>query len=1396
MKRILICLFALIGVAQGIWAETYVTDMMTVAGGKSSVKNEYINKGWILAGCDLNKGAGGDYVYLLYKTGTNPADAITDVYITIKSKNTHPATIVQGGRTYSQVTGGHDLNKGAGGSFIFLYCTRNAFANGRKLTSLVVDETKEGAEGRNGTGEPAELNAGVSWSNALYLHAGATASRGIITDVMLIGSSNGGEFNSLKQQYAAEGWWFADYDLNEGEGGDYINLLYKTENDRGSSGIPITDFYLKDNGDNPPSLESNNRTYYQVHSGGNDAFNGSGCDLNHGAGGNYIFLYYTKDAFTPGRAVDKIWFDSKSNDAIGGSSSAVNLNGKSVDYFSNVLYMHVSTTDAVNKTAQALWCAGNNTLYFIYDSKLYEAGEKYNGVTVTQVWSGTDVTSTSDNTAPAWQNVVKETCTSVVFHSSFKDARPTSLAMWFYGFSELENVTDMQMLNTSEVTSLYCMFTNCSKLRTINVSNFDVRKVKKDSGVFSSCNNLTTIYCSNDWGQYLEGSSMFHSCSKLKGAVSCDGSLANADARRFANPTTGYFTGYWLVETLQTDDVTLHPNASLAYTNETVTVRVEPENENTVAEINVKGKRTGSPVSVTDIGNNKYTFQMPPDNVVITAKKYEPVAVWCAGNQTLYFAYAPAPSPGEQFMGQTVTAAWSGDDVTALSDDSPRPKWNQYDNVDANVATRVVFDSSFATVKPTNFSGWFYHMRNLSTIEGIKYLNTSAAYKISSMFGGATSLTTLDLNGFDVRNVTTADYMFNGCTNLTTIYCDNNWSFIWDGNATTTDMFQDCSKLKGAASYDSSKKDGAMANPSEGYFTGQWNVYLQEANYVTVSISPLKLYPNETVTITVTDELKLYVNEVESDRALKNIVAKGSRTGNDITVNKITDNTYTFTMPSENVNVSVEEKTPYTKYDTGVTVFADAIPYNGQNELTTGWYAVSNGYWSHSDRLEVSGDVNLILCDGVILYNPKGCAVNAGSKLTIWGQQKGNGKWIISNPDNGCAGIGGDNETNPGLIVINGGDIEVTGGVGAAGIGAGYQVAAESYPENAGRIDINYGHVHATGGTNGAGIGNGVNATITLSAGKDDYIDQTIKASSYVGTIILASPFSDGKKVYEAGDLTSRADELAGQKLVPVHGIVVYENRDNSETLKNYSGTFCEVDFDHRPLYKDGNWQTLCLPFAVSDFTGTVLEGAMVKTLTSATLQNGTLMLNFSENLTAIEAGKPYIVKFERPTNYVPWTGLNENDCSDIVNQIYYNKLIIDTPVDVVSDAATFHGIFDPYSTGGADNTMLYLGADNTLYYPSDNITIGAFRAYFKLADGITAGDPVNGVRAFVLNFGDDSEANEISDATRLNNNEQRINNEWYDLSGRRVSVPSVSSASSVLPKGVYINNGHKIVIK
>jgi flagellar basal body L-ring protein FlgH len=35
-----------------------------------------------------------------------------------------------------------------------------------------------------------------------------------------------------------------------------------------------------------------------------------------------------------------------------------------------------------------------------------------------------------------------------------------------------------------------------------------------------------------------------------------------------------------------------------------------------------------------------------------------------------------------------------------------------------------------------------------------------------------------------------------------------------------------------------------------------------------------------------------------------------------------------------------------------------------------------------------------------------------------------------------------------------------------------------------------------------------------------------------------------------------------------------------------------------------------------------------------------------------------------------------------------------------------------------------------------------------------------------------------------------------YDLSGRRISVSAATSVRSVLPKGIYIVNGKKVMIK
>ena len=46
------------------------------------------------------------------------------------------------------------------------------------------------------------------------------------------------------------------------------------------------------------------------------------------------------------------------------------------------------------------------------------------------------------------------------------------------------------------------------------------------------------------------------------------------------------------------------------------------------------------------------------------------------------------------------------------------------DSTNASV-TKVVFDPSFANARPTTTYSWFYNMRNLQSITGMSYLNTS-----------------------------------------------------------------------------------------------------------------------------------------------------------------------------------------------------------------------------------------------------------------------------------------------------------------------------------------------------------------------------------------------------------------------------------------------------------------------------------------------------------------------------------------------------------------------------------------------------------------------------------------------------------------------------------------------
>ena len=163
-----------------------------------------------------------------------------------------------------------------------------------------------------------------------------------ITDVKVIGYKDETEFEKMLKNSEEMGWTAIKKDLNDGAGGDYIYLLYKTPNSLGNSGTPITDIYIK-TGKNPPAdLILDGRTYHLVSYTGSADFEESKGDLNRGAGGDYIHLYYTREAMPGNTAITNIEFNSTQKGGLGadGSTIGYDLNeGAGGDY----IYMHVTT---------------------------------------------------------------------------------------------------------------------------------------------------------------------------------------------------------------------------------------------------------------------------------------------------------------------------------------------------------------------------------------------------------------------------------------------------------------------------------------------------------------------------------------------------------------------------------------------------------------------------------------------------------------------------------------------------------------------------------------------------------------------------------------------------------------------------------------------------------------------------------------------------------------------------------------------------------------------------------------------------------------------------------------------------------------------------------------------
>jgi hypothetical protein len=256
--------------------------------------------------------------------------------------------------------------------------------------------------------------------------------------------------------------------------------------------------------------------------------------------------------------------------------------------------------------------------------------------------------------------------------------------------------------------------------------------------------------------------------------------------------------------------------------------------------------------------------------------------------------------------------------------------------------------------------------------------------------------------------------------------------------------------------------------------------------------------------------------------------------------------------------------------------------------------------------------------------------------------------------------------------------------------------------------------------------------------------------------------------------------------------LLLFDNASNATAISQCNEKTYNVILSGRTLYTDGTWNTLCLPFDLtSNDASRLFRYKDLMTLdnsensgTGFDAATGTLTLNFKEAMD-IKAGKPYIIRWEKPANYVAYDGTNATTTSDMVNPAFPQVEIKNVEANVETEYVDFVGTFSPYPITGQNNTILYLGADNNLYWPNGAMTIGSCRAWFRLLGGLQASEKGESqVRAFNLNFGEE---------TSITDNHYDADNSpsqgWYTLDGLKLNGRPAA-------KGLYLNNGKKIIIK
>lgn len=447
------------------------------------------------------------------------------------------------------------------------------------------------------------------------------------------------------------------------------------------------------------------------------------------------------------------------------------------------------------KTAYAVYCEENETLYFLNSSETLSDGGDYNGLTITKVWP-VDLTKTVEH---EWFER-NTSCRRVVFDTSFKEVKPTNFSYWFAGFEYLSSVEGLKNLDTSEAEEMQGMFYGCKKLTKLDLRSFNTKYVTTMYIMFKDCKALTELDLSSFNTEYvIDMSQMFSGCSNLTYIAKSDkfvigGNTKTDNMYKGCDPLLQGSTPYVVYKEA---DKSLHFLCDAAA--DLTAIALEDGTEIALTEGNYwKGSDF---VNIYQSQNPKWYSKRTDVTKVVFESSFKFARPTNCTNWFASFQKLETITGLDNLHTSKVTGMYGMfKECYSLKSLAFGENFNTANVTDMHfmfsmcTGLTALDVSKFNTAEVKDMANMFSECSELTSDKfKLGSFNTAKVEDMTMMFNGCASLLTLDLSSFNTAEVNTMEGMFSGCFSLTSIVFGE--QFKTSNAYNMASMFSKCYKL-------------------------------------------------------------------------------------------------------------------------------------------------------------------------------------------------------------------------------------------------------------------------------------------------------------------------------------------------------------------------------------------------------------------------------------------------------------------------------------------------------------------------------------------------------------------------------------------------------------------------